>query len=186
MLVAITDFGSVWRQRTGKDASDPLRFARAVYYNTTGVEIAGVIRQRPRIEGYARFHNCGGFDAHHPQHMINRVFECADPCVWNGDNKLLLHRILPRPEKPDTFLVVLRPVLTGRLDIGKSGWRCQQSWLLSLSECGEQQEAMLLLPAYGWIESELGRFTLQPERARPWIARLALTTTRREVRPCAT
>ena len=186
MLVAITDFGSVWRHRFGKDASDPLRFARGVYYNTAGVEIAGVIRQRPRIEGYARFHNCGGFDAHRPQHMINRVFECADPCVWNGDNKLLFKRILPRPERPEMFLVVLRPVLTGKLNIGNSGWRCQESWLLSFSECGEQQEAMLLLPASGWIESELGRFVLDADAARPWIARLALTTTRQEASSCAT
>ena len=116
MLVAITDFGSVWRHRFGKDASDPLRFARGVYYNTTGVEIAGTIRQRPRIPGYARFHTCGGFDAHRPQRMINRVFECADQCVWNGDNKLLFHRILPRLERPDRFLMVLRPALTGKVN----------------------------------------------------------------------
>ena len=186
MLVAITDFGSVWRHRFGKDASDPLRFARGVYYNTTGVEIAGVIHQRPRIEGYARFHNCGGFDAHRPEHMINRVFECADPCIRNGDNKLLLKRVLPRPQRPDRFLVVLRPALTGKVNVGNSGWRCQESWLLSFSECGDQQEAMLLLPAYGWIESELGKFVLVPDAARPWIAKLALTTTRQEVSSCAT
>ena len=186
MLVAITDFGSVWRHRFGKDASDPLRFARGVYYNTTGVEIAGVIHQRPRIEGYARFHNCGGFDAHRPEHMINRVFECADPCIRNGDNKLLLKRVLPRPQRPDRFLVVLRPALTGKVNVGNSGWRCQERWLLSFSECGDQQEAMLLLPAYGWIESELGKFVLVPDAARPWIAKLALTTTRQEVSSCAT
>jgi len=186
MLVAITDFGSVWRQRFGKDASDPLRFARGVYYNTTGIEVAGTIRQRPRIPGYARFHNCGGFDAHRPQRMINRVFECADSCVWNGDNKLLFKRMLPQPEKPDRFLVVLRPTLAGKLIIRNSGWRCQESWLLSFSECGDQQEAMLLLPAFGWIESELGKFVLQPEQSHPWIARLALSTTRQEVSSCAT
>jgi hypothetical protein len=186
MLVAITDFGSLWRHRFSKDASDPLWFARGVCYNTTGVEIAGVIRQRPRIEGYARFHNCGGFDAHRPQRMLGRVFECADPCVWNGDNKLLFKRILPRPKRPDYFLAVLRPALTGKLNTGKSGWRCQESWLLSFSECGDRQEAMLLLPAHGWIESELGRFVLEPDAARPWIAKLALTTTRQEVSSCAT
>jgi hypothetical protein len=186
MLVAITDFGSVWRHRFGKDASDPLRFACGVYYNTTGIEIAGTIRQRPRIRGYARFHNCGGFDAHCPQRMINRVFDCADPCVWNGDNKLLFRRVLSRPQRPDRFLVVVRPALIGKVTIGNGAWRCKESWLLSFSEYSDQQEAMLLLPAHGWIESELGRFVLQPEMNRPWIARLALTTTRQEVSPCAT
>lgn len=186
MLVAVTDFGSVWRHKFGKGADHPLRFARGVYYNTTGVEIDGAIRQRPRIPGYARFHNVGGFDAHRPARMIGRVFECADPCVWNGDNKLLFRRLLSRPQTPDSFLVVVRTALNGKLIIGNSAWRCPDSWLLSFSECGSQQEAMLLLPAYGWIESELGRFVLQPDLTRPWIARLVLSTTRQGVTPCAT
>ncbi len=185
MLVAITEFGSLWRHRFGKDANDPLRFARGVYYNTTGVEIAGAIRQRPRIRGYARFHACAGFDVHHPARMIGRVFDCAEPCIWNGDNKLLFQRILHRPERPDRFLVVLRPARTGKLTIGNSDWRCQESWLISFSECGDQQEAMLLLPANGWIQSALGRFVLQPDEVRPWVARLPLTTTRPEANPCA-
>lgn len=186
MLVAVTDFGSVWRHRFGQDASDPLRFARGVYYNTTGVEIAGVTRQRPRIEGYARFHNCGGFDVHRVQRMIGRVFDCADPCVWNGNNKLLFRRLLSRPQTPDRFLVVVRPSLTGKIAIGNSAWRCQESWLLAFSECGEEQEGMLLLAANGWIDGELGRFVLEADAARPWIARLGLRAMRPEVGPCAT
>jgi hypothetical protein len=186
MLVAVTDFGSVWRRKFGKDADDPLRFARGVYYNTTGVEIDGAVRQRPRIPGYARFHSCGGFDPHRRARMIHRVFECADPCVWNGDNKLLFGHLLHRPQAPDKFLVVVRPALTGRVNIGNSAWRSPDSWLLSFSESGSQQETMLLLPAYGWIQSELGRFVLQPDMSRPWIARMALTTTPQEVTQCAT
>lgn len=186
MLVSVTDFGSVWRRRFSKNTSDPQRFARGVYYNTTGIEIAGTIRQRPRILGYARFHACGGFDANHPARMIGRVCDCADPCVWGGNNKLLFKRILPKPEQPHAFLVIARPEVTGRLTIGKDGWRSPDSWLISFSECGSRQEAMLLLPAYGWVESELGRFVLQPEANRPWVARLALTATRQEVTQCAT
>ena len=65
MLVAVTDFGSVWRHKFGKGANDSERFARGVYYNTTGIKVLGTIRQRPRILSYTRFHACGGFDAHH-------------------------------------------------------------------------------------------------------------------------
>jgi hypothetical protein len=180
MLVAVTGFGSVWRHKFRRDASDPQRFTQGVYYNTTGVAIADAVRQRPRIHGYARFHAYGGFDAHYPERMINRVFECCDPSVWNGDNKLLFKRVLPKPEKPHAFLVVARPELTGTLRIGNSGWRSPESWLISFSECGEQQEAMLLLPGHGWIQSDLGRFVLEPETARPWIARLVLTAARQE------
>lgn len=180
MLIAVTDFGSVWRRRFSKNDSDLRRFARGVYYNTTGVEIAGAVRQRPRILGYARFHACGGFNPHRPALMIGRVFECADPCVWRGDNKVLFKRVLRAPETPDAFLVVVRPELTGRLEVGGNPWRSSDSWLISFSECGSQQEAMLLLPAHGWIQSEVGKFVLEPEATRPWRARLVLTWAEQE------
>jgi hypothetical protein len=180
MLVTVTGFGSVWRRRFGKNPDDAQRFARGVYYNTTGIAIAGTLRQRPRITGYARFHACGGFDPHHFSRSIGRVFECADPCVWQGDNKLLFQRALPTPEKPDAFLVVARPERTGRLMIGSAGWRSSETWLLAFSECSDQQEAMLLMPAHSWIQSELGRFVLEPEATRPWRARLVLTAAPQE------
>ena len=87
------DFGSVWRNRPAKhDARG--RLIGAVYYNTTGVAVRGKVRQRPQICGYARFDTVGGFDPNHPSRMIGRVFECAEPSVWMGHNKLLFRRIL--------------------------------------------------------------------------------------------
>jgi hypothetical protein len=180
MLVTVTDFGSVWRRKFGKSEHDSHCFAHGVYYNTTGIAIAGTMRQRPRITGYARFHACGGFDVNHPLRMIGRVFECADPCVWKGDNKLLLKRALRAPERPDGFLVIARPELTGRLKVGEPFWRSADTWLIAFSECGSQQEAMLLMPAYGWLQTELGRFVVEPEVRRPWMARLVLTSVPRE------
>ncbi len=176
MLVTVTGFGSVWRRKLSKLHSDTQRFAHGVYYNTTAVEIAGTMRQRPKITGYARFHACGGFDANHPSRMIGHVFECADPCVWQGDNKLLFQRALRAPQPPDSFLVVVRPELCGVLKVGSPEWRSADTWLISFSECGSRQEAMLLMPAHGWIQTELGRFVLQPEDRRPWMARLGLTS----------
>ena len=145
------------------------------YYNTTGVIVNGGVRQRPGFLGYARFNEVGGFNPNYPSRMINRVFECADPCVWNGANKLLFQRVLPRGEPPDRFLVVVRPELTGTLNLGTDGWRSMETWLLAFSEAADQQEAMLLLPAYGWIQSKIGRFVfLSRQRFRPWLARLVL------------
>jgi hypothetical protein len=180
MLVTITGFGSVWRRRFGKNKDNPQRFARGVYYNTTGIDIAGTIRQRPRITGYARFHACGGFVPQRLSRMIGSVFECADPCIWQGDNKLLFKRALRAPEKPDGFLVVARPQLTGKLRIGENCWRSPDTWLIAFSESGSQQEAMLLIPPHGWIRTNLGRFVLEPEAGRPWMARLVLASVQQE------
>ena len=180
MLVAVTDFGSVWRRRFGKNPDDARRFARGVYYNTTGIDIGGTIRQRPQIVGYARFNGCGGFNPNRPLKMIDRVFECAEPCVWRGLNKLLFKRLLNAPEKPDSFLVVVRGQLVGKLTIGRTDWRSAGTWLISFSECGNQQEAMLLMAAHSWMQTELGRFVLEPEARRPWVARLVLAPVLRD------
>lgn len=177
MLVAVTGFGSVWRRRFSNDQHDPRRFALGAYLNTTGVTVNGRVRQRPQIIGYARFNQRGGgFDPNHPTRMINRVFECAPPCVWLGQNKLLFKRILASPDKPDGFLVVVRPEITGMVKVGTVNWRSADSWLVAFSECHSQQEAMLLMPAYGWIRTELGRFVLEPTTGRPWLGRLVLSS----------
>lgn len=176
MLVAVTGFGSVWRRRFGKDRSDPYRFGRAAYFNTTGVQVGNEIRQRPKITGYARFNARGGFNPNRLSRMIDRVFECAEPCVWQGANKLLFIRTLSAPSKPNSFLVVLRNAIHGALKVGSQNWRSANTWLISFSECRAKQEAMLLMPAYSWIETELGRFVLEPLTQRPWAARLILTS----------
>ena len=174
MLVGVTGFGSVWRHRSGKQMHETGRLMRPVYYNTTGVPVNGDMRQRPRICGYARFDAVGGFDANHPSQMIGRVFECAEPCVWMGYNKLLFRRILKGRERPDRFLVIVRSDLVGKLAVGAEGWRSADTWLLSFSECPSQEETMLLMPAGGWIQSSLGLVSLEASQLRHWVARLVL------------
>ena len=177
MVVAITGLGSVWRRRFGKCPNKPTRFARAAYYNTTGVPVNGTIRTRTKVAGHARFNSAGGFDPNYPQRTINRVFECDEPCVWQGQNKILFKYMLAAPRQPDYFLVVARQSEIGRLQIGTIGWKSAEGLLIAFSECGNEQESMLLLPATGWIRSDVGTFVLQPVTARSWIARLQLTLT---------
>lgn len=176
MLVAVTGFGNVWRHRLGKQVHEGGRFASPVYYNTTGVAISGHVRQRPQICGYARFDTAGGFDPNHLSRMMNRVFECAEPAVWMECNKLLFRRMLTAGERPDLFLVIARSNLIGDLAVGTKGWKSDGIWLLSFSECGPQQEAMLLVPVDGWIRGSLGRFALESSMSQPWVARLALSS----------
>ena len=178
MLATVTGFGSVWRRRFGKDDDDPKRFAHAAFYNTTGVLVNGAVRTRPKIVGHVRFNGVGGFNPHYPSRMLNRVFECAEPTVWKGQNKVLCKSILHGPERPDYFLVVVRPEQTGRLEIGTHGWKSDHVLLISFSECGEQQEAMLLMPAYSWLRGALGAFVFAPCSAKPWTGELRLAVRR--------
>lgn len=173
MLVAVAGLGSIWRRRYRKADGDTTRFARGAYYNTTGVNVGGQVRQRPRIIGYARFNATGGVDVNFPLRIIGRVFECAPPCIHQGNNKVLFKRLLPHGEPPDFFLVVVRPERIGLLKVGAANWRSNDTWLLSFSENGAQQEAMLLMPAHSWIRSVIGTFVLEPA-ARPWLAKLRM------------
>ena len=62
------------------------------------------------------------------------------------------------------------------LPVPEFDWRSADTWLISFSECGDRQEAMLLLPVYGWIHTQLGRFVLEPEIRQPWLARIVLAS----------
>src|SRR6266436_746329 len=103
MRVAVLGFGSVWRRRFGKDVNDPKRFLRSAYYNTTGVTVGGHIRTRPKLIGHVRFNGIGGFDPNCPARMLNRVFECEHPCIWQGQFKVLFKYLLPHPPPPTLF-----------------------------------------------------------------------------------
>jgi hypothetical protein len=174
MLVSVTGFGSVWRRRMGKDPNDPMRFARAAYFNTTGVAVDGKIRPRPKIVGHARFNGAGGFNPNYPLRMVNSVFECAEPCFWQGQTKVLFKRMLSAPQQPDYFLVVARSSEIGRVDVGSPAWRSEGTLLISFSESHDDQEAMLLMPTESWIRTELGKAMLLPFISWPWSARLQL------------
>lgn len=175
MLVAVTGFGSVWRHRLGRETHRRGHVCQPVYYNTTGVVVNGAVRQRPQICGYARFDAIGGFNPNRLSRMVNHVFECAEPSMWMGCNKLLFRRVLKSGERPDAFLVVAKSDVMGQLSIRTEGWRCPDSWLLSFSECACQQEAMLVLPAQGWIRSELGQLVLSISERHPWVGRMVLS-----------
>lgn len=174
MLVTVSGFGSVWRRRLAKDPTGPRPLTRTAYYNTTGVEVNGTIRTRPKIVGYARFNGVGGFNPNYPSRMIGRVFECAEPCVWKGQNKVLFERLLRMPEQPDYFLVAVRPEDIGHLDLTQPSWKSDDSLLISFSEWHDRQEAMLLMPPYAWLRSDLGTFFLEPSGIQPWTGRLRL------------
>ena len=174
MRVGIVSFGSVWRRRWAKGSDDPRRFARAAYYNTTGVKVDGKLRTRPKIVGHVRFNAVGGFNPNYPARSIGRVFQCEAPCIWRGQNKMLFKTLLPPRTVPDRYLVVMRASEFGRLRVGEPGWCSGDVWVISLSESHDDQEGMLLMAADGSIRTAVGTYRLTPDGARPWRANLEL------------
>jgi len=176
MLVGVTGFGSVWRSRIREDVSDRKHLANTAYFNTTGVVVNGRLVRRRKIVGHVRVDGVSGFNPNYPSGAIGRVFECAEPCVWKGQNKVLFRRLLRAAAKPDCFLVVTRSAEIGHLDLTASGWKSDDSLLISFSEYAGQQEALVLMPACGFVRTALGTYFLEPCGLRPWNARLRLET----------
>ena len=132
--------------------------------------------RRRKIAGHVRVDGVTGFNPNYPSRAIGKMFECAEPCVWKGQNKVLFRRLLRTATRPDCFLVVTRSDELGRLDLAASDWKSDDSLLISFSECHGQQEALLLMPPYGFVRTALGTFFLEPLVLQPWTAHLRIET----------
>ena len=174
MRVAVTGFGSVWRRRVEESLSDPRRFQKAAYFNTTGVTVNGRIVRHRKIAGHARFNGAGGLNPNYPNRMIGKVFECDEPCVCNGQNKVFFRSLVRAVANPECYLVVVQSRVFGWLDLGEPDCKSDDSFLISFSEWQDQQEAMLLMKPSSWLRSRIGKFVLVPDPARAGIAYLEL------------
>jgi hypothetical protein len=146
----------------------------AAYYNTTGVNVGSRMRYRWTVGGDLRFNSREGFNWNFPSRMLGRVFECCPPEIWQGHNRVLFGRPLLAAQRPDYFLFVTTGQETGFVDVASPAWKSEDAILISLSENGAVQEAMLLMPAYSWIRGKLGTFFVEPSLVRPWTAELQL------------
>ena len=172
MLVAVNGLGSIWTRRFGRDAGSRTRFTRdAVFYNTTGVAVGDRIRARSRVYGVARFNGCSGFTPHHSERMLNRVFQCAEPCVWNNGNRVVFQKPAAEHARPERYLVIIRNDMAGWID-RESAWCAPDCLLVSFSEADLRQEAMLLMARFSWVRGANGVFVLEPDARKPWDAQL--------------
>jgi len=165
MIIGLEGFGSVWSTRNAAVTE------RIAFYNTTGIMLDGRLRHRSRLFGQVRFNGIGGFNPKHIEANIGRVFKFAG-FRDRGNPCLLLHHRLSRPFQPDYYLFRVISEDTGILEVDRAGWKSEAVVLLSLSQFREQQEAMLLVPVYGWIRGALGRFIAEPSADHPWRASL--------------
>ena len=173
MLVAVQGFGSIWTERgvSGHvDGATPAR--RRAFYNTTGVMARNKLRSRSCIYGHVRLDECSGFHPRSADRSIHRVYESEGLSVWSGRNKLFLRQLTPAGTRPDVYLFRVGSAEIGWIDRSGS-WRCSGAQVVSFSEGNGQQEALLILPAFGWVRSERGTFCADPRRDQPWMAVLS-------------
>lgn len=175
MLVSLQGFGSIWEQRVGRDPSDPFRYShRAAFYNTTGIRIGDKPRYRWKVGGKIRFEGGSRFDSARLSNNINKVFECDEPEERHTWIQMCCKRRLPKPETPDWFLFCIASAQAGWMKLRDRRTRSDDTYLLSYSVEGRQQEVLLLMRPHSWIEGERGRLVIEPLTQYPWAARILL------------
>jgi len=97
--------------------------------------------------------------------MLNRVFE-TDQTEWNGKRKLFLRGVEQANALPELYLVALSSDDIGTID-RRRAWICERGSVLSFSDGNDKQQALVLLPAYGWIHSATGTQYVIPKEGRP-------------------
>ena len=173
MLVAVQSFGSIWTARGASTEAHCANSARrGAYYNTTGVLAGGKLRNRSCLFGYVRVDECSGFHPRLADRHIHRVYDSEGVSVWKGRNKLFLRQLTADGTRPDVYLFRVCPADTGWID--RAGfWKCDAAQVVSFSEGNGQQEALIVLPPFGWVRGTQGTFCADPRRDRPWIAVLS-------------
>jgi len=78
----------------------------------------------------------------------------------------LLFRLPANHNAPDRFLVTLNERAHGGISFATSAWRSAGVQPISISVRGARYEAMALIGATDWIETELGRWILSADGRR--------------------
>ena len=172
MFITVEGFGSIWSKRVRPDPNEHNGQLTA-YYNTTGILANGRLRHRSKVFGQLRFNEVGGFNPHLIERNIGHAFQCTVTLGHNGLT-LLLHHLAGGPVSPDYFLFAITSDRTGMLPIGREEWKSGEVLLLSLSQFGQYQEAILLMPVYSWIRGALGCFVAEPFTNISWRGFLRL------------
>lgn len=99
-----------------------------------------------------------------PNRAIGRTFVCSDLTQACGGNRLLFKSKTHRATVPDCYLVVVSAAVYGRIDFSSPVWKSLLSPVIAASCLREQQEAMLLMKAGDWVQTEHGFWQLSRPR----------------------
>jgi len=175
MLVQILKFGSNWWARFGREPLDHYRFTRhAAYFNSTGLRFGNKIRRHWIVPGLIRFNGVGDFNPQFPNRSVGMTFECADLIFALGGNRVLFQRKAADFAQPDCFLTVISNDRFGTFDCQTSDWKADSVLPIAVSECRDEQEAMLLMKPLDWVRTTLGVWQLKTSPGSTERARLEL------------
>ncbi len=166
MYVRVVSFGTNWWTMNSRDTSDPLCFRRrAAWFNAAALMAGRRVHHSAIFPGQVRFNSRSGFDPEFPLRAVGKTFLCSGPRQFAGKMHLLFER-RAAGTVPDGYLVTLKSAEHGAIQFAKPGWKSPGVRPISISLRGEKYEAMLLFGNGDWVESDLGRWQVDPSQCR--------------------
>jgi hypothetical protein len=166
MYIRIISFGTNWWAMRSRETIDPFCFRRrAAYFNAAALMSGRRLHHSAIFPGQVRFNAKSGLDPEFPLRAVGKTFLCSEPHHFAGKIHLLVER-RATAETPDAYLVTLRSAEHGSIRFAKPGWKSAGVRSISISLRGQNYEAMLLLGDGDWVESDIGRWQVDPVRCR--------------------
>jgi hypothetical protein len=166
MYVRVISFGTNWWSMRSSDIKDPLCFERRVaYFNAAALLFGRRLRHSAVYPGQIRFNATSGFDPEFPKRAIGKTFLCSGPRRLEGRS----HMLFARPASnatPEAYLATLNLSDHGSIQFDQPGWRSLGVLPISISLRAPRYEAMLLIGEKDWIETDLGRWQVDPSKCR--------------------
>jgi hypothetical protein len=171
MHVRVISLGSNWWEMHSHSLDDPLCFRRnAAWFNSAALRCGRRIRFFAAFPGQIRLNASCGFNPEFPSRALGRTFLCSGPNQYGGRTHLLFAQLL-REAAPDAWLVTLSSGVHGAIEFTKPGWRSVGVQAISISLRGARYEAMLLLGASDWVQSDLGRWMISGDGRRLMLSK---------------
>ena len=166
MYIRVVSFGTNWWAMNSRDTADPYCFRRrSAWFNAAALMSGRRLRHCAIFPGQVRFNSTSGFDPEFPLRAVGRTFLCSEPHHFAGKTHLLFE-CRTTAKTPDAHLVTLRSAEHGSIQFDKPGWKSAGVRPISISLRGQNYEAMLLLGCGDWVESDIGRWQIDPVRCR--------------------
>jgi len=164
--VRVISFGTNWWAAHSDDVSDPFCFRRRVaWFNSAGLKYGRRLRLCWVYPGHIRFNQNSGFHPEYPQRSVGKTFLCSGPNNLRGRTHLLFSRVVDSCV-PDRYLITVNETSTGRISFASPAWRSSSVQPISVSLRGSRYEAMALMSAGDWIETDLGRWIISADGRR--------------------
>jgi len=150
MRIAVCGFGSMWSARAAN--------ARPVYYNSTSIDTGKGLKPRPLIYGVVRIEAGTGINPYVTSQLIGKLLEGTGVREHDLRRQLTLHK--RATGEPDAYLIAIRSCEFGAIDCG-GAWKSSGVEVISFSEAGVDQEALLLISPYSWIRTARGSYMVE-------------------------